>query len=256
VSQLTSLLQQHSIGLPQRGSLHQLQQAPQPAPQPGQQEGGLQVAHDRQQGSSEAPSHRTLGHESLQSGHDTPLDASTYSQSLQAQQIAQQVQQQQQQQQQQYQPQPQPAMQPAPMQPEPHPMLRPQQNAPPLQQHLQYLQTQLPYAMQSAPCLRGHGRHPGGPDGGPYAHFAARPSAHLRDGVPATAQEVVLAIMEYMARPSSAKPPAGCAPDAIKLFVGNIPKHCTEAVLHKVFQCYGLVVEVAVVRRCTALIIA
>ena len=84
-------------------------------------------------------------------------------------------------------------------------------------------------------------------------HFAApRMPRHLRDGVPASPQEVVQAISEYMARPSSAKPPAGCAPDAVKLFVGNIPKHCTEAVLHKVFQNYGLVVEIAVVRAILA----
>jgi hypothetical protein len=76
-----------------------------------------------------------------------------------------------------------------------------------------------------------------------------RQIAHLRDGVPATPQEVVAALSEYMSRPSRPKPPAGCAADAVKLFVGNIPKHCTEAVLHKVFQCYGVIIEIAVVRR-------
>lgn len=76
----------------------------------------------------------------------------------------------------------------------------------------------------------------------------ARQSAHLRDGVPATPAEVVAAMSEYMSRPNRPKPPAGCAADAVKLFVGNIPKHCTEAVLHKVFQCYGVIIEIAVVR--------
>lgn len=75
----------------------------------------------------------------------------------------------------------------------------------------------------------------------------AWPGGVLRDGVPAKPHEVVQAIADYLARPSSAKPPPGCAPNAVKLFVGNIPKHCTEAVLHKVFACYGVLVEIAVV---------
>lgn len=74
------------------------------------------------------------------------------------------------------------------------------------------------------------------------------PSTHLRDGEAATPSEVVAALSEYMARANRPKPPTGCAADAVKLFVGNIPKHCTEAVLHKVFQCYGVIVEIAVVR--------
>jgi hypothetical protein len=94
----------------------------------------------------------------------------------------------------------------------------------------------------------------GPPMRGPY-HGLQRSSTHLHDGVPATAHEVVQAIAEYMARPNSAKPPPGCGPDAIKLFVGNIPKHCTEAVLHKVFQCYGLLVEIAVVHTCPCLVL-
>lgn len=73
------------------------------------------------------------------------------------------------------------------------------------------------------------------------------PSTHLRDGEAATPSQVVAALSEYMARPNRPKPPTGCAADAVKLFVGNIPKHCTEAVLHKVFQCYGVIVEIAVV---------
>jgi RNA recognition motif-containing protein len=69
----------------------------------------------------------------------------------------------------------------------------------------------------------------------------------LRDGVPASPREVVDAIKEYHTRLRGAQPPPGCAPDAVKLFVGNIPKHCNEAVLNKVFQHYGHVVEIAVV---------
>ncbi|KAJ9515120.1 hypothetical protein QJQ45_028921 [Haematococcus lacustris] len=43
-------------------------------------------------------------------------------------------------------------------------------------------------------------------------------------------------------------PPAGCAPDAIKLFVGNIPKSCTEEQLLPFFETVGLVVELVIVR--------
>ncbi|GFH21445.1 RRM domain-containing protein [Haematococcus lacustris] len=41
-------------------------------------------------------------------------------------------------------------------------------------------------------------------------------------------------------------PPAGCAPDAIKLFVGNIPKSCTEEQLLPFFETVGLVVELVI----------
>ena len=136
-------------------------------------------------------------------------------------------------------------MPPAPLMQE-QPLQLPQQQVPPLQQHLQYLQAQLPHALSTVPGIRAPAPHFGGLGRG--IRHLMQPQSHLRDGVPATAQEVVSAIMEYMSRPNSAKPPAGCAPDAIKLFIGNIPKHCTEAVLHKVFQCYGLIVEIAVVR--------
>ena len=34
-------------------------------------------------------------------------------------------------------------------------------------------------------------------------------------------------------------PPNGCAPDAIKLFVGNIPKTCTEEQLMPFFETIG-----------------
>lgn len=36
-------------------------------------------------------------------------------------------------------------------------------------------------------------------------------------------------------------PPAGCAPDALKLFVGNIPKSCTEEQLLPFFETIGKV---------------
>lgn len=44
------------------------------------------------------------------------------------------------------------------------------------------------------------------------------------------------------------QPPVGCAPDAIKLFVGNLPKSCTEEHLHPFFETVGKVVELVVVR--------
>lgn len=43
-------------------------------------------------------------------------------------------------------------------------------------------------------------------------------------------------------------PPAGCQPDAIKLFVGNIPKACTEEQLMPFFETIGKVVELVIVR--------
>eukprot|EP00198_Chlamydomonas_reinhardtii_P006060 XP_001695396.1 RNA-binding protein [Chlamydomonas reinhardtii] len=42
-------------------------------------------------------------------------------------------------------------------------------------------------------------------------------------------------------------PPPGCAPDAMKLFVGNIPKSCTEDQLLPLFQSIGKVVELVIV---------
>ncbi|GIL95345.1 hypothetical protein Vretimale_1389, partial [Volvox reticuliferus] len=41
-------------------------------------------------------------------------------------------------------------------------------------------------------------------------------------------------------------PPAGCCPDVIKLFVGNIPKSCTEEQLLPLFQSIGKVVELVI----------
>lgn len=42
-------------------------------------------------------------------------------------------------------------------------------------------------------------------------------------------------------------PPPGCSPDAIKLFVGNVPKSCTEEQLLPLFQSVGKVVELVIV---------
>ncbi|GLC35971.1 hypothetical protein PLESTB_000524800 [Pleodorina starrii] len=42
-------------------------------------------------------------------------------------------------------------------------------------------------------------------------------------------------------------PPPGCSPDAIKLFVGNVPKSCTEEQLLPLFQSIGKVVELVIV---------
>jgi CUG-BP- and ETR3-like factor len=41
-------------------------------------------------------------------------------------------------------------------------------------------------------------------------------------------------------------PPLGCAPDAIKLFVGNVPKVCNEEQLLPMFQAVGKVRAAAV----------
>lgn len=43
-------------------------------------------------------------------------------------------------------------------------------------------------------------------------------------------------------------PPAGCNPDAIKLFVGNIPRNYTEDQLRPFFETVGQVVELVIVR--------
>ncbi|GLC56141.1 hypothetical protein PLESTB_001073100 [Pleodorina starrii] len=42
-------------------------------------------------------------------------------------------------------------------------------------------------------------------------------------------------------------PPPGCDPDVIKLFVGNIPKNCSEELLLPLFQSIGKVVELVIV---------
>lgn len=44
------------------------------------------------------------------------------------------------------------------------------------------------------------------------------------------------------------RPPIGCDPDAIKLFVGNLPKSCTEQQLLQLFESVGKVVELVIVR--------
>jgi len=46
----------------------------------------------------------------------------------------------------------------------------------------------------------------------------------------------------------SETPPTGCAQDAIKLFIGNIPKQCTEEQLLPFFETIGKVVELVIVR--------
>jgi len=47
-------------------------------------------------------------------------------------------------------------------------------------------------------------------------------------------------------------PPHGCNPDAIKLFVGNIPKSYTADSLRPLFEAIGTVIELVVVRdKCT-----
>lgn len=48
-------------------------------------------------------------------------------------------------------------------------------------------------------------------------------------------------------------PPPGCEPDAIKLFVGNIPLNYTEEQLLPLFQQIGQVVELVVVGMHSAL---
>lgn len=45
-------------------------------------------------------------------------------------------------------------------------------------------------------------------------------------------------------------PPPGCSPDAIKLFVGNVPKSCTEEQLLPLFQSVGKVRHTRACRCC------
>jgi CUG-BP- and ETR3-like factor len=40
----------------------------------------------------------------------------------------------------------------------------------------------------------------------------------------------------------------GCDPDAIKLFVGNLPRSCTEQQLLQLFETIGQIVELVIVR--------
>jgi RNA recognition motif-containing protein len=44
------------------------------------------------------------------------------------------------------------------------------------------------------------------------------------------------------------QPPPGCAPDAYKLFVGNVPRSCTEAELMSLLSAVGPVIELVVMR--------
>jgi RNA recognition motif-containing protein len=77
-----------------------------------------------------------------------------------------------------------------------------------------------------------------------YSHEASQGS--LPDGVAATPEEVDTAIRQYFMEGQHPLPP-GCEPDAVKLFVGNIPKHLTEQQLRPVFECIGPVVRLSVV---------
>lgn len=44
-------------------------------------------------------------------------------------------------------------------------------------------------------------------------------------------------------------PPHGCCLDAMKLFIGNIPKHYNEELLQPVFAPFGTVIELVVLRE-------
>lgn len=72
-------------------------------------------------------------------------------------------------------------------------------------------------------------------------------SEPLPDHVRATPERVQAAITEYL---QHHKPtvPVGCAPDAIKLFVGNLPRCYLEPSLRPIFAQFGSVVEITVVR--------
>lgn len=69
----------------------------------------------------------------------------------------------------------------------------------------------------------------------------------LLDGVAATPEEVNEAVRQYYAQGPHPLPP-GCEPNAIKLFVGNIPKQLTEADLKPIFSCIGPCARISVVR--------
>lgn len=73
-----------------------------------------------------------------------------------------------------------------------------------------------------------------------------RPAVLLPDGIVPAPESIALAICDYM-QYHRQRVPAGCEPDAIKLFVGNLPRCCTEDMLRAVFERFGTVVEVAVV---------
>jgi len=86
-----------------------------------------------------------------------------------------------------------------------------------------------PEAQWMAPALQQLSAMPGNVRmGGGYGGPGAGPSGQEADGVET--------------------PPAGCQADAIKLFVGNIPKACTEEQLMPFFETIGKVVELVIVR--------
>jgi hypothetical protein len=68
----------------------------------------------------------------------------------------------------------------------------------------------------------------------------------LADGVAATADEVEHAFRLYFEQGQHPLP-TGCDSNAIKLFVGNIPKQLTEAELKPIFSSIGPVARLSVV---------
>jgi RNA recognition motif. (a.k.a. RRM, RBD, or RNP domain) len=82
--------------------------------------------------------------------------------------------------------------------------------------------------------------------------MASQPRQLLADGVPASPEDVDEAVRQYFAQGQHPLP-ASCEPNAIKLFVGNIPKQLTEAELKPIFACVGPVARISVVRIHNAL---
>lgn len=92
----------------------------------------------------------------------------------------------------------------------------------------------------------------------PTAQEAAHPSSSstdprvlLPDGVAPTAEQARLAVQAYLQAWRQHRQqlvPAGCAPDAVKLFIGNVPKFYFEDTLEPIFAQLGRVVELSVVR--------
>lgn len=77
------------------------------------------------------------------------------------------------------------------------------------------------------------------------AHLQQVPS--VPDGVRPTQERVDAAIRDYSLH-NKHSVPLGCAPDAIKLFVGNLPRGCLEDSLRPIFSRFGNVVDISVVR--------
>lgn len=87
----------------------------------------------------------------------------------------------------------------------------------------------------------------GAPHNPADASVAPEPRQLLADGVPPSTAEVDEAVRQYFEYGQHPLPP-GCDPDAIKLFVGNIPKQLTEPELKPIFQCIGPVARLTIVR--------